>query len=624
MSSYSATRHARLSTPSPLPQALIALVGGVGLFFVLLGAVVFSFNNYYSGEIYPGVSVAGVDLSGMKPEDAAALLSQRLTFPETGKIVFQQGTKIWIAKPAEVGLFLDTEKSVLAAYSLGRQGGLITRLAAELSAWYKGVDLAPLLVYDERIAQRYLNSIAAQVNTPTVEASLHVSGVDVVVQPGQVGHTLDVRATLAPLEDQLRTLTDGILPLVIYDSAPVIMDVSQQAEIAKNILSAPLTLTLPDAQEGDPGPWTFAPDKLAEMLTIERVEATDGAHYQVGLNAEGLRSFLEGLAPKLARNSADARYRFNDDTRQIDLIQHAVIGRSLDVDGTILAINQRLAQGDHEIPLSINVSQPAIGDDANAAQLGITELVHQETTYFYGSSASRIQNIKTAASRFDGVMVPPGAVFSMADVLGDVSLDTGYAEALIIYGNRTIKGVGGGVCQVSTTLFRTVFFGGFPVVERYPHAYRVYYYEQNAAGGNNSDMAGLDATVYVPQVDFKFKNDTPYWLLMETYPTNTSLTWKFYSTSDGRSVNWDTTGLQNVTEPPDPLYQENDKLAKGEINQVDWAVEGADVTVDRTVERSGQVYFQDSFTTHYIPWRAVYEYGPGTKLPKEAKQNENN
>jgi vancomycin resistance protein YoaR len=624
MSSYSATRHARLSNPSPLPQALIALVGGVGLFFVLLGAVVFSFNNYYSGEIYPGVSVAGVDLSGMKPEDAAALLSQRLTFPETGKIVFQQGTKIWIAKPAEVGLFLDTEKSVLAAYSLGRQGGLITRLAAELSAWYKGVDLAPLLVYDERIAQRYLNSIAAQVNTPTVEASLHVSGVDVVVQPGQVGHTLDVRATLAPLEDQLRTLTDGILPLVIYDSAPVIMDVSQQAEIAKNILSAPLTLTLPDAQEGDPGPWTFAPDKLAEMLTIERVEATDGAHYQVGLNAEGLRSFLEGLAPKLARNSADARYRFNDDTRQIDLIQHAVIGRSLDVDGTILAINQRLAQGDHEIPLSINVSQPAIGDDANAAQLGITELVHQETTYFYGSSASRIQNIKTAASRFDGVMVPPGAVFSMADVLGDVSLDTGYAEALIIYGNRTIKGVGGGVCQVSTTLFRTVFFGGFPVVERYPHAYRVYYYEQNAAGGNNSDMAGLDATVYVPQVDFKFKNDTPYWLLMETYPTNTSLTWKFYSTSDGRSVNWDTTGLQNVTEPPDPLYQENDKLAKGEINQVDWAVEGADVTVDRTVERSGQVYFQDSFTTHYIPWRAVYEYGPGTKLPKEAKQNENN
>jgi vancomycin resistance protein YoaR len=218
--------------------------------------------------------------------------------------------------------------------------------------------------------------------------------------------------------------------------------------------------------------------------------------------------------------------------------------------------------------------------------------------------------------------VPPGGTFSMADVMGDVSLDTGYEEAWIIYGNRTIKGVGGGVCQVSTTLFRTVFFGGFPVVERHPHAYRVGYYEQNAAGSHNTRMAGLDATVYVPVVDFKFTNDTPNWLLMETY-TNVqgrSLTWKFYSTSDGRSMDWDTSGLQNVEDPPEPLYQENPDLAKGEINQVDWAVEGADVSVDRTVYRDGEVYFEDSFITHYMPWRAIFEYGPGTKIPD---QNEN-
>ena len=106
----------------------------------------------------------------------------------------------------------------------------------------------------------------------------------------------------------------------------------------------------------------------------------------------------------------------------------------------------------------------------------------------------------------------------MAAVLGDVSLDTGYAEALIIYGDRTIKGVGGGVCQVSTTLFRTVFFGGYQVDERWFHAYRVKYYEQTASGGHDENLAGLDATVFAPQVDFRFTNDSPYWLLMETYP----------------------------------------------------------------------------------------------------------
>ena len=128
----------------------------------------------------------------------------------------------------------------------------------------------------------------------------------------------------------------------------------------------------------------------------------------------------------------------------------------------------------------------------------------------------------------------------MGEGLGDVSLDNGYTEALIIYGNQTIKGVGGGVCQVSTTLFRTAFFAGFPIVERAAHAYRVSYYEQ-AQSSIDPYMAGLDATVYFPLVDMKFVNDTPYWLLMETYVNEGArrITWKFYSTSDGRTVDWE-------------------------------------------------------------------------------------
>jgi vancomycin resistance protein YoaR len=267
---------------------------------------------------------------------------------------------------------------------------------------------------------------------------------------------------------------------------------------------------------------------------------------------------------------------------------------------------------------------PDVTSDATAESLGITELVSSHTSYFYGSSTSRVRNIKTASARFYGVLVSPGETFSMAEVLGDVSLDTGYEEAWIIFGDRTIKGVGGGVCQVSTTLFRTVFFGGYPILERHPHAYRVYYYEQTYGGGNDSRLAGLDATVYVPLVDLKFKNDTEYWLLMETYVGGNYLTWKFYSTSDGRSVEWETTGLTNVQEPPDPLYQENEDLDKGEIKQVDWAVSGADVTVTRYVHRGGEIINSDIFTTHYMPWRAVCEYGPGTKgMPPENPSKRN-
>jgi vancomycin resistance protein YoaR len=627
MSSLPTIRRQSYSPPSPalFSRAFFSLAAGVALFFILVVAIGVGYDFLYAGRIYPGVSVAGVELSGLPPQQAANLLAQRLTYPETGKIVFKDKDKLWVATPLQVGLFLDAQKSATLAYEFGRQGDPLTRWFDQLRAWYAGSNLSPQLVYDERMATDYLDKIAAQVDRPTVEASLSVNGTQVVVNAGQVGHTLDVQATLKPLQAQLTSLTDGVLPVVSYETPPAILDVSQQAELARKILSAPLVLQLSGAQKGDPGPWKFDPAQLAEMLTIQRVEDAQAPVYQVGLNAEALRSFLETLAPKMLRTPQDARFTFDDQTHQLNLIDHAIIGRSLDVDATIQAINDQLGKGEHSVDLVMNTTQPAVGDDASAQKLGITELVSQQTTYFYGSSSARIQNINTAASRFHGVLVAPGEVFSMGSVLGDVSLDTGYAEALIIYGNRTIQGVGGGVCQVSTTLFRTVFFGGYPVVERYPHAYRVYYYELDRAGNDNADMAGLDATVFEPVVDFKFKNDTPYWLLMETYVDvkARSLTWKFYSTSDGRTVQWNTSGLQNIIEPPDPLYQENPDLAQGEINQTDWAVEGADVSVDRTVMRDGQVYFTDQYNTHYLPWRAVFEYGPGTKLPKGANSSSN-
>jgi vancomycin resistance protein YoaR len=213
----------------------------------------------------------------------------------------------------------------------------------------------------------------------------------------------------------------------------------------------------------------------------------------------------------------------------------------------------------------------------------------------------------------------------MGETMGDVSLESGFAEALIIYGGRTIKGVGGGVCQVSTTLFRGVFNAGFPIVERNPHAYRVSYYEMIASGAVDSNLAGLDATVYFPLVDFKFKNDSPYWILMETYVNESgrSLTWKFYSTKDGRSVTWETTGPTNVVPAPPPLYEENPELKKNQMKQIDYAANGADITVTRTVMKDGAVYFQDQITTHYQPWQAVCEYGPDSKDPKKLA-NENN
>jgi vancomycin resistance protein YoaR len=601
------------------PQIVAALMSGVILFFAIVLAWVLGYQLLYAGRIFPGISVAGVDLSGMKPSDAAVKLSQTLSYPINGKILFRNGQQAWLASPAQLGMVFDPSSSAMTAYHLGRSGNLFSALSGQIRAAGIGVKIAPVIVFDQRVAYNYLSQIASQIDQPKTEATLLLNGTDIVAQPGQVGRELKIDATLIYLGGQLQTFADGEVPLVVQEIQPQILDVSAQADMARQVLSQPLTLTIPNAAQDDPAPYVYNQQVLVQLLGVQRTE--NGV--QVVLNQTGLRDALVPVKDQLDRAPTDAKFTFNDDTRQLDLISESKIGRTMDIEASIKAINDALFRGEHSVPLVVNETQPRVSSTATAQDLGITQLIAAETSYFFGSSAERIQNITAAASQFHGILVAPGETFSMGEHMGDVSLDNGFAEALIIYGGRTIKGVGGGVCQVSTTLFRTVFNAGFPVVERTPHAYRVSYYEETAGGGVDPRLAGLDATVYFPLVDFKFTNDSPYWILMETYIGSGSLTWKFYSTSDGRSVTWDTSGVTNVVPAPSPAFEENPDLRKNEMKQVDWAANGADVTVTRTVSRDGGVLFQDQFTTHYQPWQAVCQYGPDSRDPKKLANDKN-
>ena len=594
----------------------LSLAGGITLFVVVVGLVTLSFRTVYRGRVFPGVYLGWINLSGQTPEAAADLLRKEFGYPGDGRIVLQYDELSWSTTPSELGLFFSPNHNAEQAFNAGREGTLPQRFAAQIQILRHGLTLDPTFVLDEKTGIRLLEMIASQVDQPVVEASLELEGLDVIVQPGQIGREMDVAASLEVAALQMESLQSGSIPLIVTETYPDILDVSAQAELARQILSQPLTLGIPDADPNDPGPWTLPPERLVEMMIIERISAENGEEYRIALDAEQLRAYLQERKSSINRESVNAQMYFDDETRELVLIEPEQIGMKLDVEGSILGIQAQLADGKHDIDLVVEKTIPGVTAEHTAEDLGITELVSSETTYFYYSDAGRINNIATAAAKFHGVFIAPGETFSMAEQLGDISLDEGYSEAWIIFGDRTIKGVGGGVCQVSTTLFRTVFFAGLPVVERYPHSYRVKYYEQTAKPGvYNTKMAGLDATVYVPIVDFKFTNDTDDWLLMETYVYKTyrQLVWKFYGTSDGRTVDWQTTGLTNIKDPPDPVFEENSSLKKDEIKQVDWAVEGASVIVTRNVYRDGIRLWQDTFRTNYQPWAAVCQYGPGTE-----------
>ena len=604
----------RIKNSSGKNKSVLSSIGlGVLLFLIAFILLVLVTNLILINKILPNVTINGINVGWMNEEEAEQLVLNSITYPTAGKITYTYQGQSWQTTPFENGIILDAESTVRNAYSFGRNGYPWERFIEKLQVMVYGVNVPPVYIFNMETAQQKIGQIAQGINQTTLEAELIVNGLDVQMIPGRMGISVDTWATAGLVGYNAQTQQDFSIELLTVTQPPQILDASEQANIARAILSQPLYLTVPNRTESDPEPWELNQDTLADLLSVQRVRVEDTEVFQVGLDGGKLALLLESIATTMrVENPENARFIFNDDTHQLELLKSAVVGREVNIGNSITKINQEIVQGNHMIELAFDIQEPQILDNATGADLGITELVQATTTYFYGSDAARKTNIRTAAEQYHGLLIAPGETFSMVEHIGDISLDNGYAEAWIIYGDQTIKGVGGGVCQVSTTLFRNAFFAGFPIVERHYHSYRVYYYEQNMWGGNDESLAGLDATVYAPLVDLKFMNDTPYWLLMETYVYDNEIQWKFYSTSMNRVVDWNSTGLTNIEEAPEPKYVENDELPRGEIKQIDFEADGADVTIYRTVYQDGQVYIQDNFVTHYSPWQAVYECGPGT------------
>lgn len=255
-----------------------------------------------------------------------------------------------------------------------------------------------------------------------------------------------------------------------------------------------------------------------------------------------------------------------------------------------------------KIPINIRVLKPKVTTD-KANNLGIKELIGIGTSLFQHSIQSRIFNITLAASRINGVLIEPNEIFSFNKALGDVSSFTGYQQAYIIQNGRTILGDGGGVCQVSTTFFRALLNAGLPIIERNQHSYRVGYYEQDSP-------PGLDATIYVPSVDLKFKNDTKDYILVQTQINQETqqLSIFLYGTQDGRVVNISQPIIANRIPAPADLYQDDPTLPKGVIKQVDFKAEGSKVTFTREVTKNGKK-ISEKFISNYAPWQSVFLRG---------------
>jgi vancomycin resistance protein YoaR len=586
------------------------------LFVVLLFIVITTYQQRHEESIYTGVMVWGQDLSGLTKSEAVRLLETAFPYPEQESIVLvdpERGDE-WVRSPAELGLYFDAAETVETAYEIGRIGGPINRLLEQFDSWYYGRQLAPIVVFDEGIMDQAVSEIAGAIYRPATDASLAYNGSEVGFTTAQVGRNLDANDTRERLVYPVTNLSQAEIQLLIHETQPRIADTSASAQQLEYIMSGPMTLFLQEPLAGvDLENVNVPVDELLKWVRIQTVEDDEGrAATEVFMDRNAVIAWLESYRELMERNPVNARFYYDDATGELVLVEPHVSGRELDVEATADQFLEQVMSADRSMPFALKEIVPAVHSGATAADLSIGELVSESTTWFYGSSIERKHNIARSASNFYGIVVAPGEEFSFNQYLGEVSAEQGYETGLIIFGGRTIEGVGGGVCQVSTTAFQAAFWGGFPIVERWEHGYQVGYYD-------DGEGPGMDATVYSPLVDLRFLNDTPHYLLIENYynEANSSLTFKFYSTSMGRTVVKEGPFIENVTPAKPDIWELDEELALGDIEQVDWAVDGADVTVERTVYNLyGDLLRLDTFVSHYIPWQNIFQYGPGTNLPE--------
>lgn len=348
----------------------------------------------------------------------------------------------------------------------------------------------------------------------------------------------------------------------------------------------------------------FSDIYLIFQSSINGIKLQPAYHY----NEKKLDAVMLSFQEVINEEPIDARFNFENG--KVTEFQTAKNGKQVDVDllkKTILdeVITSSKEKNDKTLTLSVPVrtKEPEITNE-EANDLGIKELIGKGSSLYQGSIVNRIYNLTLAASRMNGILVKPGEEFSFNKVIGDISTLSGYKQAYVIQNGRTVLGDGGGVCQVSTTLFRAILNAGLPITERNQHAYRVGYYEQDSA-------PGIDAAIYTPNIDLKFKNDTGHHILIQSYvePGSSRLTFELYGTSDGRISVINKPVIVSQSPAPEPLYQDDPTLPKDAVKQVDWAAPGAVVYFTREVKRNGETIISDTFNSRYRPWQAVYLKG---------------
>ncbi|HEY3182479.1 MAG TPA: VanW family protein [Gaiellaceae bacterium] len=570
---------------------LAVAVAGFAAIVLMLG---FAFAGSPE-KLAEGTTIVGIDVGGLSPTDARALLEKRAQRLANVPVTFTSGTNRWELRPAQLGVKVDWAAAVDAAQRQGGGFGPVRGYRRLEVRFFSGDLEPPVRVYDAALTYE-ISRIAARLDTRHREARLVRRGLQIVAQPGQVGRVLDQEAAASLIAHALASFERAPVGLPVRTDPPrvTVAALRPAQRLAQRAVSAPVTLRLGETR------WRLPRWRLATMLQLPQ-----GGDTELALRGPAANAYFARLARTVDRAPRDADFAvYADGVR----IVPARPGISLDVPRTanaILAAAERPAA--RTAALVVETSSPSL-TTAEARAMGIVGKVGVYETV-YGGDPNRIHNVQLVAHLVDHKLIAPGSAFSFNGTTGERTAAKGFREAPVIINGELQTGLGGGICQVSTTIFNAAYEAGLPITSRTNHALYISHYP-----------LGRDATVNYPNIDLRFVNNTGRWLLLRTFVGSSSLVAALYGTPVHRRVETQTSPLREVSPPP-VERTDDPTLPKGETVVDDDGEPARTTSVRRLVYAPNGKLLSDS--TWYSSYRAEPKLvRVGTKEKPKPEKNE--
>lgn len=556
------------------------------LLFVLLPVSVFwGFYLSLRDRIYYNITVSEVDVGRMTKSEAEQKLL--MAFEKTPKsiLVTLDGKELGSIEVGDIKR--DFKWAVEQAYLEGKSGNYFIDIKNKISLLFERKDIDTPLIVEDEVLETLADTVTAKVEVEAIFPSLVKKNGYYSLVEGKDGIQINRQAFLQKVKTELtKTKPDPI-------------------DVKTNIVSAksdPLlsTTAIKILNEWKDQKVMVKHKEYAMYLDEKNIANLIGLRGEF-LNSDEANKIINEIVNEIETEPKDAVFEFVDG--KVKEFIPEVLGVNVDKPKLLTLLEDAIREKREVIEVPVINSEAKI-KVADINNFGIKELIAVGKSSFSHSIPSRVFNVNLAASRINGVIIPPGEEFSFNKAVGEISRQTGYQTAYVISQGKTVLGDGGGVCQVSTTVFRAALDFGFPITERKAHAYRVSYYEQDSS-------PGLDATIFSPSTDFKFKNDTGHHILIQSKVDTKNLTMKveIYGTHDGRKSTISKPTITSQTPAPATVYVDDPTLPKGTKKQIDWSASGAKVNFDYKVEKNSEILFERKFVSNYQPWRAVYLVG---------------